>query len=434
MPLLTSNTTLSGVKRVKRPESIGFIYRAELSVEELFELIRYNRIQYSPLTQRGFAERKDRTDAEFDQLLSLNDDDVQIDNSRAQQMAVKFLMGRLFSANIVWNARRDDDVEPDYDSDSQTLSIKTTITVPDTAHRHRFYYLLGLWKKDPERVPSKVTIYEGQDVTQEEIHELLDEFEPEHAFVFCDVYNISAEQEGQLYDEFNSESKPPSSATAIDQFQKKTPARRFMVQLMENTAIFAREEIETRYNTIASKSRKLTTNATMVAAIKGMTRTARELTLLEQDEARYKDLVAFFDAFFQEWAQYFPEFEPGTESGPRQDLRKTSFALSNVMMHPLFKLVYDVWHGFDESNEDWRQQTSWKDAVAKLGGTYSVIDPESGEEIVVRVMDRDNPAWRERILVPKYDKTGALVDWIVSSTRETRLAAYAYLHQVADMH
>jgi hypothetical protein len=130
MPMLTSQTTLTGVTRVKRPGSIGFIYRAQVSIEELFELIRYNRVSYSPLTQRGFAERRDRTDAEFDQLLSLNDDDLQIDNNRAEQMAVKFLMGHLYSANIVWNARREGDIQPEFDSDAGTLSIKTTITVP----------------------------------------------------------------------------------------------------------------------------------------------------------------------------------------------------------------------------------------------------------------------------------------------------------------
>lgn len=434
MPLMTSNTTLNDVRRVHRPEAIGAVYRAEMSFEELFNLIRFNRIQYSPRYQRGFSKREDRTDLEFDQLLSITDDRAQIQSGRAEEMAVKFLTGQLYSVNIVWNARREDDIDLLYDADRHTLDVQTTIVVPDTAHRHLFIYTLVLWKKDPERVPAKVTIFEGsQEITREEIWDLLDEFEPEDTFVFCDVYNISAEQEGQLYDEFNSEAKKPSSATAIDQFPDKTPARRFMLRLTTETAVFDRDEIETRFNTIAGKSRKLTTNATMVTAIKGMVRSARDLAVLEHDKERWDDLIDFFDQFFLEWAHHFPEFEPGTPQGPRQELRARSFAMSNILMHPLFKLVFDLWSDYDRNDEDWRMQDGWKDAVAKLGGTRNIEHPDTGEQVTVGVMDRDNPEWRERILVPQYGPDGKVEKWQLSSTRQTRAAAYAYLREVAEL-
>ena len=441
MPLGASNTTLLQVRRAIRRAPVGAVYRAEISVEDLYQLVRFTRIHYSPRSQRGFSSRDDRRDEEFDQLLSLTDERVQIKNSRAEEMAVKLLMGRLFSANVVWNARVEDGVELIYDADAETLEIPNPITVPDTAHRHRCYYLLGLWKRSPEKVPAKVTIFENQEVTRDEILEMLDEFDPEATTVFLDVYNVTRAQEGELYDEFNSESKPPSSATAIDQFPTKTPPRRFMLALMEKTSIFGRDEIETRFNTIGSKSRKLTTNATMVAAIKGMTRSARELVDLESDEERYDDVIAFFDAFFTEWAVHFPAFEAGTEQGARHALRASSFALSNIIMHPLFKLVFDLWREYDERGEDWTEDQAWKDAVAKLGGIRRVKnldyspdrDPESEPEITVTVMARNNPEWRERILVPKYNNAGELVDWVLSSTRQTREAAYAYLREVAEL-
>jgi hypothetical protein len=424
-----------------RRDPVGAVYRAEISVEDLYQLVRFTRIHYSPRSQRGFSGRDDRRDEEFDQLMSLTDERVQIKNSRAEEMAVKLLMGRLFSANVVWNARVEDGVELIYDADAETLEIPNPITVPDTAHRHRCYYLLGLWKRSPEKVPAKVTIFENQEVTRDQILELLEQFDPEATAVFLDVYNVTRAQEGELYDEFNSESKPPSSATAIDQFPTKTPARRFMLALMDKTAIFNRDEIETRFNTIGSKSRKLTTNATMVAAIKGMTRSARELADLESDEERYDDLIAIFDAFFTEWAVHFPAFEPGTEQGPRHALRADSFALSNIIMHPLFKLVFDLWREYDERGEDWTEDQAWKDSVARLGGTRRVTNldysperhPESEREITVAVMARNNPEWRERILVPKYNNAGVLTDWVLSSTRQTREAAYAYLREVAEL-
>ena len=408
MPLMNQHITLNDVRRVHRPEGVGFVYRAELSFEELFNLIRYNRIQYSPRYQRGFSKREDRQDMEFDQLLSITDDRAQIDPKRSQEMAVKFLIGRLYSVNIVWNARYEDDVEVTYDSERHTLDIYTTIVVPDTAHRHLFGNMdLALWKKDPERVPERVSIFEGSiEVTREEIWELLDDFEPTDTYIFCDVYNVTAEQEGEIYDEFNSESKKPSNATAIAQYESKTPARRFMIELMENTEVFARDEIETRFNTIAGKSRKLTTNATMVTAIKGMVRSLRDLAVLENDTERWDDLIEFFDKFFQEWAAHFPEFEPGTDYRKRQDLRARSFALSNILMHPLFKLVYDLWSGYDRNEEDWRLDDSWKDAVAKLGGKVTVTHPDTNQDITIDVMDRENPQWRDLILVPVYGPAG----------------------------
>lgn len=441
MPLGTSNTTLVQVRRAVRRPPVGAVYRAEVSVEDLYQLVRFTRIHYSPRTQRGFSGRDDRRDKEFEQLLSLTDPRVQIKNTRAEEMAVKLLKGHLFSANVVWNARVEDGVEIVYDPDAETLEIPNPITVPDTAHRHRCYYLLGLWKRSPEKVPAKVTLFEHQEVTREEILELLEDFDPEATTVFLDVYNVTAAQEGELYDEFNSESKPPSSATAIDQFPTKTPARRFMVALMEKTSIFNRDEIETRFNTIGSKSRKLTTNATMVAAIKGMTRSGRELAELESDPDRYDDLVAFFEAFFVEWSLHYPAFEPGTEQGARHALRADGFALSNIIMHPLFKLVFDLWRDYDERGEDWSEDPAWKDAVAKLGGTRRVTNPDydpdrhpdSEPEITVKVMARNNPEWRERILVPKYNNAGVVVDWVLSSTRQTREAAYAYLREVAEL-
>ncbi|MBS1868303.1 MAG: hypothetical protein JSS99_01425 [Actinobacteria bacterium] len=433
MPLLSSNITLNDVRRVHRPQSIGHVYRAELSFEELFHLIHYNRVQYSPRYQRGFSKREDRHDLEFDQLLSITDDRAQIDPRRSEEMAMKFLTGRLYSVNIVWNARRDDDADLRYDPERHTLDIDTAIVVPDTAHRHLFGYKLVLWKKDPERVPARISIFEGSmEFGREEIWDLLDDFEPADTYLFCDVYNVTAEQEGELYDEFNSEAKKPSSATAIAQYEDKTPARRLMRALMERTSVLGRDEIETRFNTIAAKSRKLTTNATIVAAIKGMVRGPRDLAALEADTERWNDLIEFFDQFFLEWAGHFPEFEPGTDYGPRQTLRTESFALSNIIMHPLFKLAYDLWSDYDRNDEDWRLDPTWKDALARLSGKVTVTDPETDKQVTVKVMDRDNPEWRERILVPRYGPEG-IEKWELSSTRQTRAAAYAYLRDAAGL-
>jgi hypothetical protein len=105
------------------------------------------------------------------------------------------------------------------------------------------------------------------------------------------------EDEGRLFSEFNELGKKPSNAASIDMYATRTPSTRFVEALMNASSIFARPEIETRFNTIGSKSRKLTTNATMASAIKPF---SKQLFELEKTPKVYADLIAFFVEFYNE--------------------------------------------------------------------------------------------------------------------------------------
>src|SRR3954462_6026151 len=95
---------LTGVRRIERMH-FGYIYRAEVTLQLLLDLIRFSTIRYSPMQQRGFLKHEDRADEEYRNLLSLTDERVQIKIDRAKQMAVKYLRGELFTSLITWNAR-----------------------------------------------------------------------------------------------------------------------------------------------------------------------------------------------------------------------------------------------------------------------------------------------------------------------------------------
>jgi hypothetical protein len=201
---------------------------------------------------------------------------------------------------------------------------------------------------------------------------------------------------------------------------------------METSALFSPTEIETRGNTIGSKSRKLTTNATIEAGLRNMCKPS-ELAALEKDKQTWDDLVEFMGAFFEEWAHHFPAFLPNKSAEERNNLRNDSYALSNLMFHPLFKLAYDLWKDYNENDEDWRLEDGWKNALAKLGGDVTTKDPDTGNEVTIPVMSRSNPDWRDRIAVPRFDTDGVRTGFIVSSTRQTREAAYAYLREKAGL-
>jgi hypothetical protein len=428
MSTLSAEVKLNGVRRIHR-RGVGYIYRAEISLEDLFQGIRRSTLRYAPRYQRGFKKWGEKDDADLDQLLPIGHPELQLSVERARAMAVKYLLGHLYTAHVTWNARKEAGFnEPDFDDEQETLGIETVITVPDTGHRHLAYYLLGLWKTNPEEIPSQVDV-DGTPVSREEIAEKLKDFNLSDESVFCDVYTLTAKEEGFLYDEFNSDSKPPARAVAIDLNPDKTPGRRFVYGLIDRCKIFSREEVETRGNTIGSKSRKLTTNSTLEGAVKAFEKRIQRL----ENTDKWDDLLDFTCSFFQEWAKCYSEFLPGASAEARHELRDDSFALSNIMFHPLFRIIFELWEDYEKRGVDWRTDSRWKDAVAKITGETTVRDEDTDQPWTGSVMDRANPSWRGKVLVRRFDQEGNMVAWSVSSTRQTRDAAYYYLLDVAGL-
>jgi uncharacterized membrane-anchored protein YjiN (DUF445 family) len=86
------------------------------------------------------------------------------------------------------------------------------------------------------------------------------------------------------------------------------------------------------------------------------------------------------------------------------------------MMHPLFRIVFRLWDEHVDNGTNWRNDKKWRTVIAKIA----------------RVMDRENPAWNGRIKVQVLNKQGE-IDWSLSSTRQTREAAYQYLCDIAGI-
>src|SRR5919201_1321457 len=100
---LTSANQLSDVTMIER-RGIGPVYRATLSLEDLYSAMRRAVIRYSPRYQRGFKNWAEASEDDLNLLLPIHDDKLQIQTERAEMMAVKYLQGRLYSAHITWNA------------------------------------------------------------------------------------------------------------------------------------------------------------------------------------------------------------------------------------------------------------------------------------------------------------------------------------------
>src|SRR6266704_3762585 len=197
---------------------------------------------------------------------------------------------------------------------------------------------------------------------------------------------------------------------------------------MNTSPIFAETEVETRSNTIGSDSRKFATISTIVTAAEYGGFRKLLIDLEGANDGSYRDLVEFFGKFFEEYARVFPELLPGTGAIERQKIRKESFTVSNIMLHPLFRMAKDIWKEYHYvRHADWRDRNDWKDAIAKLN--LPVDGAEGGK---VGIMHRNNPAWRGKVLTETWGPDG-LTGYSLSNTRQTRDAAFKYMLEVTGL-
>ncbi len=437
MAMFTKNVVIGDVHRVKRP-GIGAVFVGKITIGDLAQALTDGDIKYAPKYQRGLKPSEDNV-YHPDSLIDIHSDKLLIESKRAEAMAAKYLMAlsgegdrMLFNPDVIWNARREPNrPAADYDETNRRLTLHSTITVPDSAHRHFAYYLLKQWKTDSEAVPDEVVIAEdGETVDKDSLVRWLEKFNPDDAdesAILVQVFNVPREMEGKLFDEYNVEGKKPSTSASIDMFSDKTASRRFVAELQKKCEIFGPSEVETRANTIAAASRKITTVSTLDVAIKPFN---VKLRGLEKQKEAYADLIAFFCAFYTVWAEHFPAFLPTASGKARQDLRKTSFAMSNIMFFPMFRLAFEIWEGFNKAGKDWRESADWRDGLARLAGDVTIDGQFSGPFMARDSEDpyqQGNPGWHGKILVQKFDGHGKPQGWSLSSTRQTRDTAYHYI-------
>jgi hypothetical protein len=449
MPKFQKNIIIEDVDCIRRP-GVGPIYKGKISSGDLAEGLIDGNLKYAPKYQRGYKQ-----DFDENTLFDITHEELEIDQHRAASMAAKFLLGlddskhdseesrEFFNPDIIWNARKNSKQEISYSAPKRTLTVHSTLTIPDSAHRHYLHYLLYQWKNDPSLIPDEVEIApDGQAVDTIELRNLLAKFDPfdeDNSSMFVTIFNITPAFEGRLFDEYNVEGKKPTAGAAIDMFPDKTASRKFIKTLMKDCPIFARGEIEIRRSTIAKGARALTTLGTLDSATKPF---QKELLDIQKDKTKHADLIAFFSHFYTEWASHYKEFQPTASGAARQELREKSFAMSNIMYFPMFRLAFELWQKYTKNGTDWRSAQEWKDALAKLAGNVTVT--RDGKTIKVPLMARDhsdgngnsvmgNPDWYGKILIQQFDQNGNPKGWSLSSTRQTRDAAYHYLVKKAGI-
>lgn len=254
-------------------------------------------------------------------------------------------------------------------------------------------------------------------------------YDPKSIKATITIYTVPPEKEGKIFYQANNLSKTAGPSGGLDLNRDQTPETRFVAALMANTDILAESEIERRFTKIGEKSRKVTTISTLAEAAKVMNRRLQQLE--RYDQAKYDELVAFIGEFFREYAQHYPAWLPNASTADRQTMRQNSYAMTNVMVHALFRLAFTLFEKMDSTSVDWRQDQSWRSGLAKMSKKITVT--EKGRNVTVDPFSKANPAWRGKILVQSFDRKTRRETWGISNTRQTRQAAFTYISQLAGM-
>jgi hypothetical protein len=98
------------------------------------------------------------------------------------------------------------------------------------------------------------------------------------------------------------------------------------------------------------------------------------------------------------------------------------------MIHPLFRIAWELWHEYDKTGVAWKTDKAWTAAVAKIAGGKVTRDGQT-----YGTMDRDNPDWQSVVMVKGFGSDGVTPTWSLSHTRQTRDAAYQHLASIAGL-
>ncbi len=429
----------TNVDRIQRRGGYD-IYRTQVSIKTLYDLLKNGVVQYSWKYQRGVKSRHklDENEPQYaeETLFKITHKDLEIKQSRADEIAAKFLLNELYSCTLVWNIRRSGDGwrEPEFDSEKRTVRFFVNqISIPDSAHRHLAFYTLYKWSKNPDDIPNDVPIgTDGRKIDQGTLVEKLELFDAtdiNFSSVLVEIRTLPIEKEGHIFDEYNEEGKKTSKSKAADIHPTKDVTRRTWKKLELACDIFHKDEIEIQSNSINKNNRKLTTASTITAALKQFEKEL--LTYEEEAPGKYDDLINFFSKFFEEWSHHITEFEHMASGKARQKSREESIALENIFFFPMFKLAFRLWKYYENSGKNWKNENDWKKALANIAGDSSHNDP-SNQNRKLKILDKRNPEWVGIIMVTKFDKQGNKKNSI-NNTATSRASAYDHLLRVSKL-
>ena len=367
----TPTFTLEQVIPVRRNGKI-VKYQASVTVGRIAELLQSEKIWVDYDYQRGVKVTTNRDGTERRTPM--------VDQKRVEEIASKIFTDELYGGSLTWNLRQDE-VAYEYDEASLTLSIYSgKLTIPDSNHRHQ-----GILK-----------VY--QRVAETSFPFDLDSYE----FPLT-IETLDLSGESGLFYEYNQLGKPanPSRSRFINQAARHN---RLAAEVSELSHL--RGHVEIVSNNLSKNSSKVITFNTLAKGI--------EQGFPGLDESNFEDTKDYLVQFVNSLAAVRPEagYLPLSE---RQQVRASSIGDSALIYGTYFKLAGDL-----QGCKDWQHR------LANLGEPYTCASDSGKWE--GDLMNRENPIWRQTVLVPT--KTGTLS---IANRTDSRTHAYEVLRGIVGL-
>lgn len=306
----------------------------------------YHRLTYDGDAQRGYITYNDKETPMID--------DIHVTNIRDEIEDGKAIRGHL-----TWNIRRSEDLDDlnleyyEYDPIKNTLTIiGNTITLPDSAHRHKAIYEIYKADKDNEVLDNEMVL---------------------------DIYNLTQIEEKQLFVSINGKGKTPHRNRVL--FLSDDIKCQLVRDLMYGSALKDRVEC-VRNNSNAGN--KLTKFSTLYDSLFG---TAGVYKNIQLNTEKYNELQRWLIKFYDELLNTRDEFVFNTTKEKRE-IKNQSILVEEL-----------AWWAYAYMAKQLKQDANWKRTLNNKMNKQ--VNIEGGFN--VDFWSKANPDWHGTLILYRFN-------------------------------
>lgn len=322
------------------------MFTTTATMREIGEM--YNRLTYDGTAQRGY------------ELLKGNTKKPMIDEKHVKNIKEKIEDGDSIRGHLTWNIRKFEDLEDlnldyyEFDTIRNTLTIVgNTITLPDSAHRHKAIYDIYKEDKDSEVLDNEMVL---------------------------DIYNLTLEEEKQLFVSINGKGKVPNRNRVL--YLSDDTRCQFIREVIEESNLKGRIEF---VKNNANNGNKLTKFSTLYDSLFGTAGVYKNVKL--EDKNQYEGLKVWLIRFYNELLSTRKEFEFNTTKEKRE-IKKQSMIVEELS-----------WWAYAYISKVLKDDTNWKRSLSNkmnkqvnINGGYSID-----------FWSKSNPDWHGTLILYKFN-------------------------------
>lgn len=321
------------------------VFTTTITMREIGEM--YNRLKYDGAAQRGYE-------------VVNNIKKPMIDDKHVDAIKDKIEDGESIRGHLTWNIRKFEDLEDlnidyyEFDAMKNTITITgNTITIPDSAHRHKAIYEIYKNDKDNEVLDNEMML---------------------------DIYNLTQEEEKQLFVSINGKGKTPNRNRVL--YLSDDIKCQFVREVVNESSLNGR--IECIKNN-ANSGGKLTKFSTLYDTLFGTAGNYKNIKL--EDEKQYDEFKTWLIKFYNELLKFRQEFDFNTTN------KKREIKQQSMIVEELSWWAYSYMSKILQEDQNWKRSLRNKmNKQINVNGGFSVD-----------FWSKANPDWHGTLILYKFN-------------------------------